>query len=378
MRKIHLVIFLAIVLASLPSLTALSLSGIQLGVITYHPGTTITNHYWIADTNYPVEVMVDGAPFSDITTTEVINNEFDIVINFSKDEYIPPGEYIIGLTVVEKPDSEAGGIVARVAVSKKIRIQVYSYEKDINIGLDVPNINEGRNLTLNLGVSSVGYPDINQVYGAISVYDAQDTLLGEKITPPKPLPGLESISFREKFDSSKWPAASYKAKAVVYYDGKEKTANTSFLIGKMDLRVKDYTKQLEQGFDEFSVTVTNNWGNPLRNVYVKLIINGQELLQTPSTTMEPWQETVLKGLLEVKLNSGEYPATLQLFFEGETKDVPITITIIPKPEEIVQKEVQGARSLMVVPLLITIFIIIIILGIYFFRRKKLPPKKDEL
>lgn len=378
MQKLHLILFLVIVLASLPSLAALSLSGVQLGVITYRPGTTVTNHYWVSDTGVPVEVMVDGAPFRDITTTEVINNEFDLILNFPKDEYVPPGEYVLSLTAVENPSDAGGGIAARVAVSKKIYIQVYSYEKDVQLSLDVPNINAGKNLTLNLGVASVGYPDIENVYGALTVYDAENNLLGEKITPPKPLPGLESISFREKFDSSAWPAANYKAKAVVYYDGEEESINTTFLIGNMDLIVKEYTRQLEQGFAEFSVTVTNNWGNPLRNVYAKLIINGQELLQTPSITMEPWQESVLKGLLEIKLTPGEYPAALQLFFEGEKKDFPITITVIPKPEEPVQKEIQGAKSLMVVPLLITALIIIIILGIFFLRRRKLQSLKDEL
>ena len=87
-----------------PLVQGISLSGQKLSPITYRPGITITNHYVISGSDTPIEVVVDKGPFRDITITPVINNEFDLVINFGADEYVPPGSRSFGLTAREVSD----------------------------------------------------------------------------------------------------------------------------------------------------------------------------------------------------------------------------------------------------------------------------------
>ena len=330
MMKYGILIIVLFFFFLVPLVQGISLSGQKLSPITYRPGITITNHYVISGSDTPIEVVVDKGPFRDITITPVINNEFDLVINFGADEYVPPGSHSFGLTAREVSDflSEGeGGIGSLTSVSKVFRVEVYSYEKDIRVSLQAANINEGGNVTFQLSVANVGYPNIEKLQGEITVFDQENRELGRVVTPVKPLKSLKGREFKVPFPASNLPVGEYWAKAVVTYDGKQESANTTFLIGNMDIIVNEYTSELQSGFSEFAVKITNNWGNPLRNVYAKIFVNGQELLQTSSINLEAWQKGELKGIMKVDLRPGSYQGRLGLFFEAAAKEVSIFLTV---------------------------------------------------
>ena len=345
MKKRYLLslLFLLLIVLILPSVTALSLNGNKLGTIIYEPGKIITNHYAIADTNQEVEVSVGGELTEYLSVSEVVNNEFDLIINFPE-EIIPLGSYSFGLSVTEISDEESGGLGALVSVSKTFQVEVYSYEKEIGVSFNSPSVNEGNPVNFQLGVQSKCYQDIDSVKGEITVYDFQNKELGKLKTEEISLKSLDSQTFIAAFDTLGLPAGSYWAKAIVYYDGQQKIVNNTFKIGNMDLVLKNYTSELKQGFSEFKVNVVNNWGNELRNVYAKLLINNQELLQTPNINLAPWKEGELKGILKVDLELGEYEGILQLFFESEMREEPIKIVVIEKTEEIIE-ELEKSRNL---------------------------------
>ncbi len=365
------VLFLLLII---PPIFALGLAGQKIGPIDYKPGFSMANHYSIIGTDKPVEVSVDGAGvFQGLSVSEVINNEFDLIINFPIDHYVPPGSYHFGLTVKEASPSEAG-ISSQVAVSKNIEIIVYSYDKDILASLSAPNINQGRNITFQLGVQSVGYPDIDEVYARINIFNSSHGKVGGVETQRKPVSGLKSISFTPSYDTHLFPSGNYGAEALVFYDGKYKTANTTFLIGIMDLALNNYTAELYPGFNEFEITVTNGWGNGLRNVYAKLFINGREIVQTPSIDLSPWEQGTLKAIANLELQPGTYDGRLQLYFEGEMKEASIRITILPpaQPELNlgIKKELQLAKISVFIPAVLSVAIIIAILCIYLLKKRK--------
>ena len=328
---IILFLFLFSFLFSLPLVTALSITGPQISPVVYQPGRTLVAHYSVSGTNSPISVDVDsGGVFSNITLGPMANNEFDLIINFPQNERVVPGEYFVGLTIRESVSGQTVGIGATVAVSKQIKFKVYSFEKDIQPSLSAYNINAGGNVTLTLGVQNVGYPDIETVQGKIIVYNAtQEKVAGPFITEEKPLKGLDSVSFIQVFDAHAQPVGSYSAQAVVTYDGKQKMVNNTFLIGNMDVLVKNYTTKVEQGFSEFVVRIASNWAYPLKNVYAQLLIGDKELLQTPGMNLEPWQEGELKAIMKVDLEPGTYTGILKIFFEGASKELPITLTVRP-------------------------------------------------
>lgn len=384
MHRKNLIIILTIVciLAILisPSLQALSLSGKSLGIITYVPGSRIVNHYRISNTNLPVEVELSPGPFSSITVSEIVNDEFDLIIDFPAGEHIPTGGYSVALTVKEASDPGGTAISSVVAVSKVFQINVLSYKKEIRASLSAPNVNVGSNATVHLSVSSVGYPDINEVYGDLSIYDQENMLLETVTTEHKPLPGLGSVGFVHTFPTEYLPPAEYTARAVVWYDGQQQHVNASFLIGTMDLQLKDYTAVLQQGFSEFSARVMNNWGNRLRGVYAQLFLNESMLLHTPTIELSPWEEGVLKGLVKVDVAPGRHNGTLTLFFEGESKDVPVEITVLKAPAQQVEKVVQAPGVLAYLPAIaagMVSLVLLVMLAIYLFRARWVKKQRKE-
>ncbi len=374
-----------------PFTLAIGLGGKALSPVMYKPGITITNEYFITGTERPVEVLLDtGGIFKHVKVTEVVNNQFNLILDFPKGENIPPGSYSISVAVREIPtpkELQAAGVGVFAGVSKNIEVIVYSMDKDVKIGLNAPNINQGSDVQFELGVSSVTYQDIASVRGEITIYDAQRKELGKISTEEKPLPSLEGVNFRPMFESNYLPVAEYSAKAVVFYDGKQESVNTTFLIGNMDVLLKDHTKELTTGYSEFSAQVASNWGNPLRNVYAKVFFDGQELLQTPSMNLEPWQEGTLKGIMKVDLALGERVGELQLFFEGESKKLPLKVKVIeetspivaPTPEltEETKKEIQEAQPFRLVPAIVTFVILAIILVLVLLRRRYKEGKVDD-
>lgn len=361
----------ALVLLVIPLVSGLGLAGSKIGLITYKPGFHFTNHYTILGTDKPVEVSADGGVLPGISVSEVINNEFDLIIDFPEDHYVPPGLYRFAITVKEASPPEAG-ISSQVAVSKNVEVIVYSYDKDIQAALYAPNINQGRNVTFQLGVQSMGYPDIEEVYARINLFNSSRNKLGSVETERKPLPGLESVGFTPSYDTHLFSSGNYYAEALVFYDGKYKIANTTFLIGVMDLILNNYTSELYPGFNEFEIQVTNGWGNGLRNVYAKLFIADREVVQTPSIDLGPWQPGTLKAIANIELEPGTYAALLQLYFESERKDIPIQIIILPVVEPIqeMEKEIQFAKVWSFIPALASAVIILIIIGIFLLRRKR--------
>ena len=227
-------------------------------------------------------------------------------------------------------EGAAASIGSLLSVTKQFTIQVYSHGKELEPSLSIPSVNEGTTLQITLEAHSRGYQDIDQVWGQITIYDPKNVSLGTVKTIEKPLPALQTQSFKNNYETTGLRAGEYWANAVVYYDGNSKNTGTTFRIGNMDLVLKNYTSQVEQGFSEFRVIVLNNWGNKLKNVYAKIYFQDREVLQTPTISMNPWQEDTLKGILNINQTPGNYTGKIQLYFEGETKDAPIQVEILPK------------------------------------------------
>src|SRR3989338_7148335 len=137
--------------------------------------------------------------------------------------------------------------------------------------------------------------------------------LRSRCAPPFPTKGLE--------------ANEYSARAMVFYDGQELALNSSFKIGAIDISLLNYSQVLEQGFNEFFVEVESRWGDVLKNVYAKEFLNDEEILPTPSISLNPWEKGVLKSIAKVDLLPGSYAGKIELFFEGEMKEMPITVLV---------------------------------------------------
>src|SRR3989338_166754 len=220
---------------SLPSALGLGLSGVKISPITYVPGQTITNHYSITETSLPTEVSLSTAPeiSTFIRTTEVKNNEFDLIIEFPETLTMEPGIYSFGLSVNEVPPSDYVGVGSYVSISKRFEMNVYSYQKYLSASFEAPSVNEANPVPFQINVQSQSYADIDNIKGQITVYDNKNQELAEIITPEISLESLTSQIVTAQWNTTGLLPGDYWAKAVVFYDGKSITLNDTFKIGIM-------------------------------------------------------------------------------------------------------------------------------------------------
>ncbi len=351
------------------SVNALGLHGPLLSPITYQPGETIVNHYTVTEAAHPVEVVLGAGRLADfISVSEVVDSQFDLIISFPE-KLIEPGDYSFDLQVREKGE-ETTGISSLLSVTKQFRLIAYSRQKEVAVSLTAADVNQGTPVKLNLAVASQTYSDIDSVKGVIAVYDRDGHSLGELATEEKSLPALESVSLAVFFNTTGRPYGDYRARALVAYDGQEKEAAASFKIGEMDVVMENYTRELTPGFTEFAINVANNWGDEVNNIYAQLFIDGQEQLQTPSISLPAWGKGVLEGIFKVELKPGLYQGTIQIFFEGESKEEPVRLTVrepLSQPEE--------RETGVVVPYLIFLIALVFIVGVFLLI--VLSRRKDE-
>ena len=281
------------------------------------------------------------------------------------DEFIEPGVYGFSLRVTEKKDPRdlSAGIGTLIAVSKAFTVNVYSHEKALDITLGAGNVNENGTVPFTVDLISRTYSDIDSIWAGITIYDFNNKSVGKVNTNEGSLGALRSGSLEAFFNTTGLTANTYSATAIVHFDGKQKSAEAEFKIGALDITIKNYTSVLEQGFSEFIVEVVNNWGNRVNNVYAKLFVNGTELLQTPSIYLGSWAEGKLKGIVKIDLEPGEYEAILELFYEGESKEKKIMITVIKSSGE--SKEILFylmIAGIVVIVILVTLIFFFLVKG----------------
>ncbi|MDP3733810.1 MAG: hypothetical protein Q8R37_01145 [Nanoarchaeota archaeon] len=364
MKKRGFVILIGVLLLLLPSALSLSLIGMKLSPIIYEPGKVIVNTYSINGANAKVEVAVGGDLTEYISLSEVINGEFTMTIQFP-DTFIDPGTYSFSLSAREIAEDSSGGVTSLIGVSKVFMVEVYSHDKALEASLGAADVNENSTVPFTVQLRSRTYSDIDSVKADIIIYNHTNQSVGRVKTNERALKALQSGELRASFNTTGLPAGDYAAAAVIYFDGKQQPAETQFKIGALDVFLLNYTSVLEQGFRDFVITVANGWGDGLENVYAKVFINGQELLQTPSISLPAWGEGELKGIVKVDLAPGKYPGEIGLFFEGESKQENIVLTVIESP-----KKEQDIIFYLIVAAVIVIIILVNILFLVLLKKKQ--------
>lgn len=382
-RERWIILLVVFFVVSLPSVESIGLSGVRLSPITYVPGKSIANHYYVTDASTPIAISLGGNFEKYATTTPIIDNQFDLIINFPE-EPILPGIYFLTLNAAEVAGADSASIGALTSVTKQFTIEVYSIEKNIIASLSAPSVNENGTIHFVVNLQSRTYSDIDAVSAKIVISNVANVTLAEVYTNNRSLPSLTEETITASFNTTGLRPASYFARAYISYDHRQKIADAAFRIGNMDLILLNYTSDLEQGFPLFQAHVFNNWGNSLRNVYATIILQDQPLhpwLQTPNINLDPWQEGVLEGIVKVDLPAGKYNGTIQLVFEGEHKEEPAEF-IVTEPVSIdkIKSDHELSRKNMIIQALAIGMLILIALILFLLKRnnRKHTLKKNEL
>ena len=347
------------------SVYGLSLQGNHLSPIIFEPGKKIVNHYAISDTDKEVKLSLGGDLIEYVTITEVVNNQFDLIIEVP--ETLPePGSYSFSLQANEIGNPKKPGVGSLLSVNLRFLVEVPPHGKAISVSFDIPDVNEHEPIPISVNIVSKGLENINLLTGKVTVYDQENLSVASLNLKGKPLLALASTTLSANIPADKLSPARYWAKAVVNYDGEEKIAQDAFKIGNLDLILVNYTSQLETEFGEFNALVENNWGNPIQIAYATVSIAGNELLTTPTIFLGPWQKGELEGILKTDFVPGNYSGSIKLFYDGLSKTEEVIFTIVEPPTEVQEISVNLLIVISVILLLIISFTILF----YLIKHKK--------
>ncbi len=361
-KAVFLVVFIFVF--AVPSVCALNLQGNHLSPIIFEPGKKISNHYSISGTDKEVNVSLGGDLIQYIRIAEVVDNQFDLIIEVP--EMLPePGTYSFSLQAIEINDEKSSGVGSLLSVSLRFVVEVPPHGKAISISFDIPDLNEHKPVPISINVESKGLEDITLVGGQARIYDLENNSVASVNLKEKPLPRLSSISISSSLPADQLSPGKYWAEAIVNYDGEEKMAQDHFKIGNLDLLLINYSSQLEQEFGDFWAIVENNWGNPIKTVYATISINGTELLTTPTVYLGPWQRDQLKGILRTDFAPGRYNGTIQLFYDDLSKTEKVMFTIFEP-----MKEAQETSAVTLAMVGISLLVVIILITVFLLRPKK--------
>jgi len=315
------------------------------------PGNYVELDYVLTHTrktsmDYFIHLLDDGSGLNRFFRVEPSNltalehdHSFKVIFNVPKDVDLSryePGIHTLWL-VAEEVFSSMSGIGARGVVKLPIRIRVLYDYAVIKASISVKNGNVNDLLPVKLSLENWGKEN-TVVNGFVNVLDSQQKIQRTLTFDPIEVKATERKEVNLVLDTTGFLQGEYTAVAEIYWnENKNKTiASTTFLVGNLDLKIKNYTKELKADeINPFEITVESLWNNPMEDVYARVLLKGPDgkefSMKTPTYTLDPWKELTLKGYVDLTgAPTGKYKGKIVIYFDGKSKEKSIKVDVVSK------------------------------------------------
>jgi hypothetical protein len=369
------------------SLLFLLLSSLLVCAIGISPADVyidfVPNQEFIIDysiTSYrPFTFYVEG-PFSEFTTIDTISKSdsqgiYRLHLTLP-DDYKTPGKHRMYVAGRETP---LGGTVGAVAVIRgfiEIDVPFPGYYADMDIS--VVDVNEDQPVYISITAHNRGKLNISNARLQLRIL-ADDTTVKSLDSETVAIDTNRDYTFSYSVPARELKPGSYKAYAVLSYEGglAEKSAN--FRVGTFDVAIVNYTdKMLVDYVNPFDITVESRWNNPISTVYMDLsIVNNSKVLstsKTPPFDLPPWQKQTSSFYWNTAgIPVGEYDLDIVIHYEQQVKNEKRKVFIV----ESLPAEVEAPSIPMSTVLLLIIALIIVAFNIYFIVTGRRKQKEEE-
>jgi hypothetical protein len=297
--------------------------------------------------------------------------KFKAIINLPED-LSPPGEHGVRICVQESLSS-TGTVGSRSGACGRIIFNIPYPGKYLIIGLIAQDTDVNNAAKIDLSLNSRGEKDINEVKGAIEIYDENNNLVKTLTVPKTSLKSRERKIINLLLDTIGMKSGEYTAKAVIKWDEGIKTKEDIFRIGAEKVKLLEITKEYQNNtINPVEMKLKNDWNKRTTNINAIIKVSNQEL-KTPTIELGAWQEGTLKTYWDTTgLEIGEYPAEITLNYANKAdiykETFTITEKIIETPE--LSKVSIPLSGLMIAIIFIVILLILINLFLVFKLRKK--------
>jgi len=386
----------SIIIFFIPVVYSMGLSTTQLrDTIFFEPNLEKTyTHYFVTNsgftqdyetytrmqrgTNLTQYVTIVPSKFEDVPTKARI--PFTVYLNLPE-KIDEPGFHEIRVGIRETQSLSGGLFGVRTGAEATITIIVLYPDYFIDWGFSTENINVNETATFNINIQNLGEPLIEEAYAKIRIYDSNNKIIKTIFTETKSIKPTETQKLTAKFNTRNIEPGSYKATAILKYDGNIEEETKHFLVGTLDVDLINYTKQFyANSTDEMDIKVKSGWNSKIENVFAEVeILDENKILQeksfkTVSESLVPWETKTLKGYINTfGLGLKNYSINIKLNYDGESKTEAGKIEIIKAPEPEIEKasfidKYGNTKNLLI--LIAALLIINMVWMLYRTRKKK--------
>ncbi len=353
--------------------------------IDFKPGIEKTFNFEITKSNLEVMLSVSEYLSEYATLSKTIikpdstDRKFTVTVKLPN-KIEKPGHHRIFVMAEEIIDkSKIGGAVGTSSNAQiYILIHVLNPGKYVDMSLSAPNVNLNEPVNFAVNVKSFGEDDINSIKAAIDVYSLDNKKLATVYTEEKSLKSNTKETLHAQLSTTGYSAGTYKAVATLNYDGKTKEDEKNFKIGKLNIKIINYTKEFEKDkINPFYIEIESDWGNKIENVYGEIKIN-DSIIKTPSIELLPWEKKTITTYWDTNnVEAGSYDAKITIYYEDKTTVETGKVNVVEKKEALVEKPGIVTISLNTTTILILIIILLITMDIIWIFKKRINERKQK-
>ena len=359
--------------------------------IDFEPGIEKTFNFEATKCNLGVRLSVSEylSEYATLSKTFIESDSTDrkFTVTVKLPEKIEkPGHHKIFVMAEEIIDETSGGTVGTSSNAKVyIRINVLNPGKYVDMSLSAPNVNLNEPVNFAVNVKNFGEENISRIKATIDVYSQNNEKLATVYTDEKALISNTEETLHAQLNTAGYSAGTYKATAILNYDGETKQANDTFKIGKLNIKIINYTKEFEKDkINLFNIEVESDWGNKIENLYGEIKINNM-IIKTPNINLNPWEKKTITAYWDTNnLEIGPYNTVITVYYEDKTTVETGIVNVIEKRNEDITKknalEKPGAItiSLSTTTILIIIIILLIMVDIIWIVKKQKSATKQKI
>ncbi len=351
--------------------------------IDFQPGIEKTFNFRITESRRDVELYVSGylSEYAEITKkiikADSKERDFQVKIKLP-DEIEIPGHHkiFVGARELIDPNNVEGNIGTSSNVRVYILIHVLNPGKYIETKLITSNVNINETADFKIVAKNFGKLDIARLSANIEIYDPNENKITTLKTQEISIKSNEEKSLNAKLDTVGYLGGTYNAIATIIYDEYSKQEKGSFKIGRLNIELINYTKELEKDkINKINLIVKSDWGNKINNVYGEISVKG-EMIKTPNIEIEPWERKTLTSYIDTNgWEEGEHNAQIDIKYEGITTSEKVKFMVLSAKKPLL--EMPANLSIGVITSLILILIILVIINLVIISKKQ-KEKQDKL
>ncbi len=374
-----LIITLILTINTISTVKAIGVSPAKI-TIDYKPGLEGEYQFMVKNNaGYPLDATISfSGDFAEYATAEpetVSLREskigyFKVKIKLPE-EWDKPGKNILRVNVIESVEN-SGGINTRTAVVPWIVINVpypgrYAQITSFKVADGKKGVNEGEDTPVEFSIKNMGKEDLDKVNAKIELIDNQEKVLETQEFNNLEIKQGETYSKSLMLSTKNKEPSDYQAKLTVTYDDKVLERKTNFIVGKFDMKIINYTREIEkEGIKEFFVEIQNRWKGKVFAEAQITLPNGTTA-RTPREQFNDFQQKKLTGYIDTsKLSEGPNQGTITLYFsennlgeQEEQKTEAIIINVIKKKEPATESPLNikiNMTTLIIIALVILLII----------------------